>query len=58
MKSGVTSPDNLGIPHLAVVHYERVLTMVRQRMDGEEHDEMKDVSPDRFTWNLLVDLTF
>jgi hypothetical protein len=34
----------LGVPHLAVVHYERVLSLVKNRMDLEEHDDFKDVS--------------
>jgi hypothetical protein len=33
-----------GVPHLAVVHYERVLLMVQKRMDAEEHDDVKEVS--------------
>jgi hypothetical protein len=33
-----------GVPHLAVVHYERVLSMVQKRMDAEEHDDVKEVS--------------
>lgn len=39
-----TLADTIGVPHLAVVHYERVLTSVQSRMDMEEHDDLKDVS--------------
>jgi hypothetical protein len=34
----------LGVPHLAVVHYEKVLDMVQKRMDVEEHEDVKEVS--------------
>jgi hypothetical protein len=33
-----------GVPHLAVVHYEKVLEMVQKRMDAEEHEDVKEVS--------------
>jgi len=39
----------IGVPHLAVVHYEKVLEMVQRRMDAEEHDDVKDVSDERKT---------
>ena len=37
----------IGVPHLAVVHYEKVLEMVQIRMDAEEHEDVKDVSYER-----------
>ena len=36
-----------GVPHLAVVHYEKVLEMVQKRMDAEEHEDVKEVSYER-----------
>jgi general transcription factor 3C polypeptide 3 (transcription factor C subunit 4) len=36
-----------GVPHLAVIHYEKVLEMVQNRMDAEEHEDVKEVSYDR-----------
>jgi hypothetical protein len=33
----------IGVPHLAVVHYEKVLSMVQKRMDAEEHEDVKEV---------------
>jgi hypothetical protein len=38
-----------GVPHLAVVHYEKVLEMVQKRMDAEEHEDVKEVSYERQT---------
>jgi len=37
----------IGVPHLAVVHYEKVLEMVQKRMDAEEHEDVKAVSYER-----------
>ena len=39
----------IGVPHLAVIHYEKVLEMVQRRMDAEEHEDVKDVSYERKT---------
>ena len=37
----------IGVPHLAVVHYEKVLEMVQRRMDAEEHEDVREVSYER-----------
>ena len=34
----------IGVPHLAVIHYEKVLDSVKKRMDAEEHEDVKEVN--------------